>query len=380
LEVELGQIAVVIGRNGTNKTTLLRSIALGLADTSTAHALLAQPVGRFVRTGESAGVIEIELETGDGKSFIARRTIRTGDRTEEIVDETPMLYVPLFAYGAGRGVVGGDSNRATEFTGDLDQLLSLFDYRKELADPELTLRRLQDYLGKEYERAILGLHQILELGPDDKIELASGGGIDLTGPSVGGGTISLAGWADGYRLTLSWLVDLYGRAMRAGAVDEEGNVHGIVLIDELDQHLHPSLQAGLVDHLENLLPQVQVISTTHSPLLALGAQPTELVVLRRYGDEVRVQPDVPDYRGFSAEDMLADDRLFGAPVYAPKTADQLERYGELVSKGESRSPEEHDELLELAQSMRAEELPPVVNEKVVEATAELERRLRAAEG
>jgi hypothetical protein len=78
--------------------------------------------------------------------------------------------------------------------------------------------------------------------------------------------------------------------------------------------------------------------------------------------------------------MLADDRLFGAPVYAPKTADQLERYGELVSKGESRSPEEHDELLELAQSMRAEELPPVVNEKVVEATAELERRLRAAEG
>lgn len=371
-----GPMSVVIGRNGTNKTTLLRALALGLADPASATALLAQPVGRFVRSGTEEARIDIEVVDHSGVRVFVSRVIRPGERGEEIEDIGESGFIPVFAYGAGRGVVGGDSSRTTEAAGAFDHLLSLFDYRRELADPELTLRRLQDSLGESvYEGSIAAFRRILELGPDDRIDLAKGGGIELSGPTVGGGTIALAGWADGYRMTLSWLIDFFGRASRDNAVDEAGNVRGILLIDELDQHLHPALQAGMVDHLQALLPAVQIIATTHSPLLALGAEPSELVVLKRHGDEVRVAESVPDYRGYSAEDMLADDRLFDAPVYAPRTAERVERYGELLGKGSTRTDEEEQELFGLAAEMRAEALPQPVDEKLAEAVMELDRRL-----
>src|SRR5262249_1988023 len=127
------------------------------------------------------------------------------------------------------------------------------------------------------------------------------------------------GWADGYRFTVLWLLDLYARAMRADRIDADGRIHGVVLVDEVDQHLHPSLQASILPRLSELLPDVQIVATTHSPLVALGAEPSQLVVLRRVNGEVAVEHRVPDYRGYSAEDMLADDRLFDSAVYAPDT-------------------------------------------------------------
>jgi predicted ATP-binding protein involved in virulence len=194
------------------------------------------------------------------------------------------------------------------------------------------------------------------------------------GPALGAG-VPLDGWADGYRLTFLWLLDFYGRAMRADQIDSGGMVRGIVLIDEVDQHLHPSLQAAVLPRLAALLPAAQIVATTHSPLVALGADPSELVVLKRGEGEVVVERHVPDYRGYSAEDMLVDDRLFDSSVYAPDTELELSRYDELASKGPSgRSRQEERELTDLLRRMRAQPLPPAVDEKVAAAFAEIERR------
>jgi predicted ATP-binding protein involved in virulence len=145
-------------------------------------------------------------------------------------------------------------------------------------------------------------------------------------------------------------------------------VRGIVLIDELDQHLHPSLQAAILPRLTQLLPATQFVATTHSPLLALGADPSELVVLRRRGSTIVVEQRVPDYRGYSAEDMLADDRLFDSPVYAPEMQKRLARYEELVAKGPShRNRVENEELASLAKDIDAQPLPPAVDDKLREA-------------
>jgi predicted ATP-binding protein involved in virulence len=131
--------------------------------------------------------------------------------------------------------------------------------------------------------------------------------------------------------------------------------------------------------LAELLPAAQIVATTHSPLVALGADPTELVVLQRGDDEVVVEADVPDYRGYSAEDMLADDRLFDAAVYAPETEHELTRYEELAGKDPSRrTRQEERELATLVRRMRTQPLPPSVNEKVVAAMAEIDRRSRAS--
>src|SRR6187200_2945120 len=84
VELTPGETTVVIGRNGTNKTTLLRAVALGLADLRSANALLAQPVGSFVRSGTSEARIELEVETEEYGQLRFVKTIYTGSRGDEI--------------------------------------------------------------------------------------------------------------------------------------------------------------------------------------------------------------------------------------------------------------------------------------------------------
>jgi DNA repair exonuclease SbcCD ATPase subunit len=61
----LGNTAVIIGQNGTNKSTLLRSIALGLASREDASAMLSAPIGALVRKGSKSGSITVSLRVGD---------------------------------------------------------------------------------------------------------------------------------------------------------------------------------------------------------------------------------------------------------------------------------------------------------------------------
>jgi predicted ATP-binding protein involved in virulence len=223
-----------------------------------------------------------------------------------------------------------------------------------------------------YAGLLSGVKRLLDLESDDRIQVPPGGGIQISIASSRA-KLPLDAWADGYRLTFLWLLDFYGRALRAEQIDADGTVHGIVLIDELDQHLHPSLQATVVQRLAELLPHAQIIATTHSPLVALGADPSQLVVLRHEGDEVISEDHVPDFRGYSAEDMLSDDRLFDSSVYSPETEGQLARYEELVSKGAAdRSQVETRELADLVERMRAQPLPPDIDDRVVSALSKID--------
>lgn len=369
-------ITLVIGKNGTNKSTLLRAIALCLADPTEAASLLSQPLGSMVRAGTEIASMELDVVDPEGATSTLRREIVANGTKDSLatseVPQSPAAFV--CGYGAGRGTFGPDSGR--EYRVD-DACASLYDYSRELSHPELTLRRLHDYLGsRRYEYTLDGIKRVLDLHPEDRIELPVGGGVQIAGPTIGS-AVPLDGWADGYRLTFLWLLDFYGRAMRADQIDSGGSVRGIVLVDEVDQHLHPSLQAAIMPRLAELLPDAQIVATTHSPLVALGADPSELVVLQRGDGEVLVETDVPDYRGYSAEDMLADDRLFDAAVYAPDTQQELTRYEELAIKAR-RTRQEDRELSTLVRRMRAQPLPPSVSDKVVAAMAEIDRRSRDA--
>lgn len=348
---------VLIGRNGTGKTTLLRALAIALSDQSTAQALLAQPTSGLITSGKREALIRIAvLPEGAREPETIEATLFDSGGNVRVTWEGWQPASPWFvsAYGAGRGIIGtgrGDS-------GALFNLVSLFDYRSELLDAELTLRRLQDYLGDaNYTTLRAACKRILGLGDEDDIVLPKGGGVEIVGPGVDG-RVPLVAWADGYRLTLHWLLDLFGRALQAGMINTDGHVTGMVLIDELEQHLHPALQAAMVPRLVEQLPHTQFVVTTHSPLVALGAQPDDLVPLRRVGERVVAETDVPDYRGFSAEDMLADDRLFDSSVYAPEAQKQLDRFEELVQLDpDTRSREATAELRQLARDMLAEPLP-----------------------
>lgn len=85
---------------------------------------------------------------------------------------------------------------------------------------------------------------------------------------------------------------------------------GLVLIDELDLHLHPEWQARLVTALKQVLPRAQVVATTHSPHMLQVAEPKEIIPLgfNEHGDVVvrQVPQTAYGYQGWTIEEILRD--------------------------------------------------------------------------
>ena len=364
---------VVIGRNGTCKTTLLRAIALGLAQGNDIAALLSVPNGRWITEGEKHGVIRLYLGSKEGPCEIVINEDR-GDAPVFPMGEISSTHqqMLLCAYGMGRGHVGGEPGRGYRA---MDSVATLFRYDERLVTSELVLRRLQDFLGSErFDAVLAGIKRALGLGPRHQIELPSGGGVEISGPDLGG-RIPLEGWADGYRMTFSWMIDFYGWAMRAGAFDDDGEVCGILLVDEIEQHLHPAMQKELLGQLEKALPRVQIVVTTHSPIVALAAKAEQIVALHRDGARIH-RAVVPDLAGYSAEDVLVEETLFGTDPYAPATRRRLDRRQELARIApEDRSPQEAVEIRRLAEELDPSQTPALRDDRVVARLDKIEALL-----
>lgn len=366
------QRTLIIGKNGTCKSTLLRAMALGCAGRFQANQLLGEPLSSVLAKEANRGKIHLDFSPRHESRVSSHLSLyheldilRKGEL--EVAEASPSRPAAsewgLFVCGYGAGRFGTRTDSVHGYRSSA-AVASLFRYDQALADPELTLRRLQSLVGTQtYDRTLRGLKRALGLAEEDEITPRPGGGVFVTGPTVGG-SIPLETWADGYRLTFSWLLDLYAWAMQAEAIDGEGHVRGILLIDEIEQHLHPSMQAEILPRLSELFPKMQIFATTHSPLVALDAAPEELIVLRREGDQVVVAPEVPDYLGYSVDDMLADPRLFDSEVYGTETREKLSRYRELAAiPKEERNPEQRSEIRALAREMRSfESLPERENE------------------
>jgi predicted ATP-binding protein involved in virulence len=108
--------------------------------------------------------------------------------------------------------------------------------------------------------------------------------------------------SDGQRNIAAMVLDIGYRCVTlnphlAGRALEE--TPGIVLIDEIDLHLHPKWQRRVVDDLRHIFPKIQFIVTTHSPLIIQSLQAGELIDL---GPEVDEEPE--KYVGRAPEDIL----------------------------------------------------------------------------
>ena len=347
-----GPCTLFIGKNGTGKTTILRSIALGFAGIDGA-VLLREPLGRpYVSTSAHHGTIAIETSKGPLPALLlsakmdSASTIRP-DPPNGAPWPEPELWV--FGYGAGRSGQGSVPLQLNSPQA-LDSVRSLFNYGSGLVDAELTLRRLRDYLDEgSYEGLLAAITKALGLNEMDQFDLPLRGGVELSGPTFGR-TLRLEALPDGFRLTMAWMMDMMARALQSKAITADGDIEGILLLDEVEQHLHPSMQLEMLPRLRQQFPKLQIFATTHSPLVALSVRPEELVSLRRNDDVSVDKVDVPNYAGYSAEDMLVDSALFGTKdVYAPEMNDRLRRYRELVAiPPEKRDREQSATIKDLA--------------------------------
>jgi predicted ATP-binding protein involved in virulence len=354
---------VLIGKNGTCKTTILRAIAIGLADSKDASGLLAESNGVLVAEGKTTATIEVDVTSEDdpNKTITTKTKIGMDDGQDVLLDKEPEHETPgnvlVCGYGIARQTEGSSLVRPYRI---IDSVYTMFVYDAALVGTELTLRRLRDYLGtRQFPRTLRGIKRALGLSARDRIRLPKGGGVVISGPSIGK-AIPIEGWADGYRKTLSWILDLYAWAMRARRVTKAGGIRGILLVDEVEQHLHPSIQTALLARLRDLFPELQVIATTHSLLVALGAEPQSVVVLKRDGKRVVRESSVPNFTMYSVEDMLADPEIFDSAVYRPETNAKLARYRNLSAKSpQDRTAKEKAELETLAEELSAQQIPEV---------------------
>jgi predicted ATP-binding protein involved in virulence len=85
---------------------------------------------------------------------------------------------------------------------------------------------------------------------------------------------------------------------------------GVILIDEVDLHLHPEWQAKIYLILKQILPNAQIFSTTHSPHIIQIAQPNEIIALvNEENKNIKINPLLnTEYgcQGWSVEEILRD--------------------------------------------------------------------------
>ena len=204
------------------------------------------------------------------------------------------------------------------------------------------------------------IRRALGLGDNDRIKIRNGSGVTVSGARIGE-NVPLDALADGFRVTFQWIMDLFAHAIQAKAIDDSGNVQGILLIDEVEQHLHPRLQTSTMDRLAALFPKMQIIATTHSAQVALGVEPEELVALERANKYVRrLQPT--NFCSYSVEDMLTDPDTFAAEAYSPEVNELLAHYTRVIAiPPAERSRTQREDLATLREQLSALEVIPDVN-------------------
>jgi internalin A len=334
--------AIILGENGVGKTTLLRSIAIGLADEGEGIALISDAANNMIKENSDSASIVIELRSSISNRSYSITTLLKRDLEGTInlekkySPEFPRHQLFVCGYGAmRRGFgTGGYSNYTLAHA-----VKTLFDYGISLQNPELALRRI-DAKGIPVTTLTSRIDGVLLLEPGSTSLDSSG--IQISGPW--GDFQPIATLGDGYQATLAWLADLLGWVLLYDHKLLTSKISGIVLIDELEQHLHPSWQRQIIEQLHQQFPDIQFIAATHSPVCAGGLadlEPDEATILRIYRDEKKcIQYEViPSLAGYRYDQILTSD-AFGLPSPRDATTEKLiNRLRELYESSGSDSPE-----------------------------------------
>jgi hypothetical protein len=361
---------VILGDNGVGKTTILQSIAMSLSGKASASGLMDELYGEWIRTGKLTGSIRLELISKDKNkehySIATKFNRKKLDASVEIEQTTnPEKNFPwddLFVcgYGACRGVLGSDMG-ISEYS-VTDSVYTLFNYEAKLLNPELTIRRIKDtddVSGELLKKMLRWIDYILMLSEGsttlEKVGLSTDGFWGKSMPSVALG--------DGHKATISWLADMFGWVLLHDETMFQNEISGIVLLDEIEQHLHPSWQKAIIKRINDCFPKIQFIITTHSPLCAIGTtdlrdeQCTLALLTRDEKGCSRVRDKLKPPRGRRADQVLTS-YLFGLTTSGDNaTIRKIERYSDLMSRERTRGEEEEVQTLrdELDERLGTEE-------------------------
>ena len=345
-EKSINSFILLFGDNGTGKTTLLRCIAIGLSDDIAASGLINVLQGDMLREGYEKGKIIIEMASESNQLYRITTILSRNENGMEIQQETEPKHfsrdrIFICGYGAARRGLGSQDYQSYLIQ---HSVTTLFNYDTNLQNPELIFRRIEAK-GVDTKLLLSKIDAILMLEPGDTIIQS---GIKINGSW--GNFISIGALGDGFQASLGWIADLLGWSLFYNPESLLTGISGIVLIDELEQHLHPQWQREIIRLLHEQFPKIQFIVTSHSPMCALGttALPEDLskIIHLNQTDNHVDATDINIPKSQRADQVLTSN-LFG--LYSASGFDvssDIQRFSQLI-KNTNKSVADQFELNEI---------------------------------
>jgi hypothetical protein len=182
--------------------------------------------------------------------------------------------------------------------------------------------------------------------------------------NVEGISVPTLALSDGYRSVLALAGDLVWRLIEAFPESKKPlEEEGIVLIDELDIHLHPTWQRNIAQWFQTVFPNMQFIVATHSPFIAAGAGKDAVTYRMSKNDagDGKIEK-IEDQLAFKDVDSILLSRAFGlVSTFSPEAEKTMENY--LLLKDKPSKNDEELKHLKLLNPLAAEMLKskPVAN-------------------
>lgn len=317
------QWTCILGENGIGKSTILRSAGMLLAGSDALPKLLGEPK-RWLRIGATLGRVSAQIVTQDGQVREISLELGRRDNLTSVLKRNEKNLKALDAalahssrnyftagYGVSRRFPSPDSEKFQSDSSMLPRAQSM----ATLFRGDSSLRSIESWaMDLHYRRGLSGLRMIREaldaLLPEVKFHKIDKERRQLLFTTADG-RIPLGQLSDGYQSVISWYGDLLFRITEVFRnYKKPQEARGLLLLDEVDLHLHPKWQRRVIDHLRGTLPNLQFIVTTHSPLTAQQCGAAELYVVKREGK----QPvTLHHYEG--APNLLRVDQLLVSPIF-----------------------------------------------------------------
>jgi energy-coupling factor transporter ATP-binding protein EcfA2 len=367
------QWTVLLGNNGTGKTTILECL-LGFElvpfvkpSFPNVHRIVEWARNRrdfhLPRVGAAQWHLALETESGsvltDHRREVLGDTFSVDGRGGAILsyaienENLPTYY----AYGAGRrmGEVGlsehGINNSSFGMLNDSTEMRNAAEWLLQLDYSASKQSEISDQQRERFEQVRQLLIEILPDVTDIRISTPT-----KERPQPVAEFLTPDGWMPlhwvsyGYRTLIAWMVDFASRMVeRYPNHPDPLKQPAVVLVDEIDLHLHPRWQRSLMTFLSQQFPNTQFIVTAHSPVFVQAAHDANIVVLRRDPDQghVVIDNDPESVRGWRIDQLLTSD-LFGLESARPPNIEPLlkERTQLLSKKSLNKSDRTRLDLLE----------------------------------
>lgn len=356
---------LLIGQNGTGKSNVLKAIAIITAGGEAVLDMLSNS-DEWVKQGASEAIISASLVTQKKEERTISLRLPRGMKRQELLKineeslqalDRALSHASRNYFVAGYGV-SRRHNPQSDFYSSREQfqvsprvanVLTLF-------NPNAQLNSLTSWaMNLDYRSGGSQLN-IIKTTLNYFLEGVKFHSIDKKNKTIlfteGQIILPLEALSDGYQIMAAWIGDLLYRLTETfNDYKAPLDARGLLLIDEIDLHLHPKWQRKLLEFINTKLKNMQVIATTHSPLTAQQAGEDELYALKKTNGNVVLVPFIGSPRNLLVHQLLL------SPVFGLETDEsfvvqkQKEKYQALKAK-KKHSAQEKNELISLSTELK----------------------------